>query len=151
MALKEDDNLYDKKDLEDYVNQERIDIDEGGRFYTPPKRITLLAEALGMDKQDIDSAWGGSYSGIVVFTFTLDDTLWLLKDSFGSCSYCDPLLSCDTADEAKDYPTKMCRNAYAFSDPEDAKAFVEKQRDDGYAWGWTKVADDVLDAIERQS
>jgi hypothetical protein len=139
------DRLYVRADLEDYADLDRIhdDPDSWGN----PSRLELLEQSLGLDEFDIKSARAGSYQGQMLFIFRTAGYIWLLKDSYGSCSHCDGLLA---ADHASEYAETMMRDAYAFTSIEDVREFIEAKIDgDEYGiYKWEELADEVLDVLD---
>jgi hypothetical protein len=138
-----DETLYEKDDLADYARLSNV-TDSGGR-YSGPSRQTLLKDALGVE---VKSVCSGGYQGTWLFILVVNDTLWLLKDSYGSCSYCDGLMGASGDDAVRDYAENMMRNAYAFESKNDAVRFLHQKIEEGYgSWGWPTVADEGIETL----
>jgi hypothetical protein len=148
------DQLYRKADLADHADLSRIDRSVGSHW--PPNRSDLLREALDTNVEGVCS---GGYQGTWVFILVVDDILWLLKDSYGSCSYCDGLLAAADldgrsyrtdeeelgAENVRQYAESMMNNAYAFESKNDAVRFIA--RVDGY--GWRDVRSDTIETLDE--
>lgn len=151
-------HLYEKDDLANYADLSNVD--GRGSEYGLPSRSDLLEMALGVEPTTVSS---GGYQGTYLFIFVVEDTLWLLKDSYGSCSYCDGLLSQRVNDYSYDgseeeaqseedenlrqYAESMMNNAYAFTDKNDAVWFLHEKTSDGFEYGWGSVAPDGIEKL----
>jgi hypothetical protein len=156
-------DLYVKDDLADYANIEAVH----GSEHTLPSRGSLLEMALGVEPTTVCS---GGYQGTYLFIVVVNDTLWLIKDAYGSCSYCDGLLAqrvrkhkADDEEEKEElqreedenlqqYARSMMNNAYAFESKNDAVRFLdEKAPDEERNWyhGWESVAEDGITALNE--
>lgn len=143
----EDTERYQKADLEEHADLEAIDDDP--ESWGNPSREEILQQSLGLDDGEIVSVCSGGYQGEYLFVFRSGEYLWLLKDSYGSCSYCDGLLA---ADHAKSYAEGMMRNAYAFEDDNEAVRFLHEKSDGGaeystFSYGWGPLVDDGIAGI----
>lgn len=158
-------HLYEKADLADHADIENVD--GRGSEYGVPSRSDLLEMALGVEPTTVCS---GGYQGTYLFILVVEDTLWLIKDSYGSCSYCDGLLaqqvrtySADDEAEKEElqseedenlqqYARSMMNNAYAFTSKNDAVRFLhEKAPDEDQSWfhGWESVAEDGISELSE--
>jgi len=112
---------YVKNDLIDYADVENID-----RSGYTSSRSTLLKESLGLSDRELKSYTYGSYQGTMLFVFEVGGYIWLLRDSYGSCSYCDGLLG---SSDVRTYATSMMNNAYCFESKNDAVRFLNQVLD----------------------
>lgn len=158
-------HLYEKDDLADYANVENVN--GRGSEYGLPSRSDLLEMALDVEPTTVCS---GGYQGTYLFILVVNDTLWLIKDAYGSCSYCDGLLAQEVRkhsaedeaekeelqseedDNLRQYARSMMNNAYAFEDKNDAVRFLhEKTPDEDGRWhhGWEAVAEDGIEKLSE--
>lgn len=157
-------HLYQKADLADHADLSNVD--GRGNEYGLPSRSGLLEMALGVEPKTVCS---GGYQGTYLFILVVDDTLWLIKDSYGSCSYCDGLLAQEVRtysaeDEAekeelqteedenlRQYAESMMNNAYAFEDKNDAVRFLDAKAPEDASWyhGWESVAEDGIEKLSE--
>jgi len=93
-------------------------------------RSEILASML--PNFDIESKCTGGYQGTYVFRLDGPEYVWLLRDSYGSCSYCDGLIN---NGNPYGYGVSMLRNAYAFESEDDAQRFLEAVDN----WRWERV------------
>lgn len=121
--------LYRKHDLTNYATTPTAEMDRYSR--------SDILKTMLPDSAEMETVSTGGYQGWMGFIIHLDGYVWLIKDGYGSCSYCDGLLA---ADNAASYGESMMRNVYCFDTGSDAATFVTEQ--DGYAWN--EVADDIL-------
>lgn len=136
-------DLYLQRDLTDYADE-----------YTKEKpyisRKKLLRNMLP-DDAAIDHHTTGGYQGLHGYVIVLDGYWWLLKDAYGSCSYCDGLLSAaqDSPEKVEEYGLSMMRNAYCFDTEADARAFLDAKvsDEDHWGWGWPEIADGMLNVM----
>lgn len=152
-------DLYVKDDLADYADVTAIESDDS---YGLPNRSELLSTSLGVEPTVISS---GGYQGTMLFILVVGERLWLITDSYGSCSYCDGLLAqgeqlyrAETDEEKNElleqetenlrqYAESMMNNGYAFTSVNDAVRFLnEKDCDGGHSYhhGWCAVASDGI-------
>lgn len=156
-------HLYEKDDLADYAAVEAVNGSDSE--YGLPSRSDLLEMALDVEPTTVCS---GGYQGTYLFILVVNDTLWLIKDSYGSCSYCDGLLaqqvrtySADDEEEKAElqqeedenlqqYARSMMNNAYAFESKNDAVRFLHEKDDDrSYSHGWAAVAEDGISELSE--
>jgi len=156
-------HLYEKDDLADRAELSNVNGCESE--YGLPSRSDLLEMALGVEPTTVCS---GGYQGTYLFILVVDDTLWLIKDSYGSCSYCDGLLAqqvltygADTEEEKEElqseedenlqqYARSMMNNAYAFTSKNDAVRFLQEKDDDRmYSHGWAAVAEGGISELSE--
>lgn len=131
-----EENLYVRNDLEDYAETPTR------KMSRHPKRSELIG-ALLPASADIDFYSTGGYQGHMGFVIKLDGYIWLLPESYGSCSVCDGLLS---ASDKLEYGRSMLRNAYCFETEREAKQFLNEKRVDG-TWKWRKIAGEMHEMI----
>jgi len=154
--------LYLKADLEDHADLSSIERDEEGRLRYG--RSDLLGAALDAD---VHTTCSGGYQGTYGFVLVVDDTLWVIKDSYGSCSVCDGLLAAHDRDgrpyrvedpdeldceNVQNYAQSMMRNAYAFDNKNDAVRFVHEASEgnlDVSGWSWGDIAEGVIEDINE--
>lgn len=158
--MNEEDNLYLKADLEDHADLSRIERDEENRLRY--SRSDLLEAALDTE---VHTTCSGGYQGTYGFVLVMDGLLWVIKDSYGSCSVCDGLLAAHDQDgrpyrvedpeeldceNVRNYALVMMRNAYAFDNKNDAVRFVHKAEDgdlDVWGWSWGNVSEGIIEDI----
>lgn len=131
---------YIKKDLTDYEVDNPVVDDE--RYYTSR---TDVIEALLPEEAEIHVHSTGNYQGSMGFVIELDDYLWLIKESYGSCSYCDGFIG---SKDEMEYGLSMLRNAYCLESKKDAHLFLDHIRHED-SWGWGSIADGVIDILEK--
>ena len=130
-----------KKDLADYA-QDKLESEERPLMVD---REDAMRELLP-DNAEIDVYSTGGWQGSMGFVIWLDDYTWVIKEAYGSCSYCDEFIG--TSDKAE-YMRSVMRNAYCFRDNEDAIEFLEaKQENDTFIWG--QVARHMVELIKER-
>lgn len=152
--MEENDTHYVKTDLEDRANFRNVEnhADDDGIINRGPGRTELLADVLGKDTHEIRKVREGGYQGTILFVFRHAGYVWLVKDSYGSCSHCDGYLAADDDESYKKYARSMCRNAYAFESTDDAVRFLHKKSGDGtemstFAYGWGPLVDEGIEQL----
>jgi len=134
-----DTNRYLGLDLEDYATDPPLE-EQDDRYWS---RTNIIRELLP-DTADVEVYSTGGYQGEMGFVIGLDGYYWLIKETYGSCSFCDGLLG---ADDSLEYGRSILRNAYAFDSEADARAFLREQ--DGYIWDRIKnEMAGLLDEVE---
>lgn len=141
MRLSQMSELYLGKDLEAYVEDEQV-------AEKHPRRGDLVRGLLP-DSATINIYSSGGYQGMMGFAIDLDDHIWLIKESYGSCSYCDGLIG---SGDRISYGISMLRNAYCFESIDDAVEFVDdaSDNDDGY-YGWDRISGGLIDELQKLS
>lgn len=146
-------NYYVKADLEDYADLDELLDDDAEEYRSPTLgRSEILEKALDLERDvDFDSYCTGGYQGTYLFVFEKGGYLWLLKDSYGSCSYCDGLLA---SENSASYGISMMRNAYAFENENDAVRFLHMASDrdadhDLMSYSWQKVGEQGIKLIDE--
>ena len=136
------DNLYLKRDLTDYA----VDVgDEEGRY----GRNSYL-EAVLPDEAEIEVYSTGGYQGTQGYAITLDGYYWIIKEAYGSCSYCDAFLNAQqSADQtAVEYIHSMMRNSYCFESLDDALQFLQEKDDPYEYYRWPRIASEVAENLK---
>lgn len=155
--MSDTEQLYLKADLEDRAGLDSITLNEEGRLRH--SRSSLLEDALGVEPKVTCS---GGYQGTYTFVLVVDDILWVIKDSYGSCGLCDGLLHAknytgrDDKEEGleavRNYAQSMMRNAYAFDNKNDAVRFVHQAAEgdlDVSGWAWSDVDEGTIESINE--
>lgn len=158
-------HLYQKADLADHADLSNVS--GGDSKHGVPSRSRLLEMALGVDPTVVSS---GGYQGTMVFIMVVQDTLWLVKDSYGSCSYCDGLmaqkvrtygvndeeeraeLQAEEDENLRQYAESMMNNAYAFEAKNDAVRFLNEKAPDvegNWYHGWESVAEEAIEELNE--
>lgn len=132
--METENNLYLGKDLGDYANTDVSEVDGYGR--------TTWLKAILPNSADINVYSTGGYQGTKGYVIYLDDYTWIIKEAYGSCSYCDGMIG---ADDKAEYALSMCRNAYCLENKKDAIRFLDNQ--DG--WGWDKIRSNLKEMIQK--
>jgi len=151
--MAENDTWNEGIDLDQFATLSNVPKQTDG--YGGPDRVKLLSMALDIDSDEISVVREGGYQGTLLFIFEVDGYIWLLKDSYGSCSNCDGLLAAERGGSYRDYTRGMIRNAYAFSTSNDAIRFLNDMANDNpghegstFAYGWGPLVDDAVTKIE---
>jgi len=111
-------DIQAKADLEDSaLNDHEVEFESK---YGNPGRVDILKNIL--PSYEIETACTGGYQGTYVFRLDGPEYIWLIRDSYGSCSYCDGLI--DNPDPYN-YGIQMLRNGYAFESEDDAVQFLK--------------------------
>lgn len=138
MIENENERLYLRNDLEDHADDTISSVED------QYSRAAIMRELLP-ERADVFVYSTGGYQGTMGFVIrNVDGYVWVLKEGFGSCSYCDGLLG---ADNAADYGRSMMRNAYCFKDESDAVQFIEEMRENG-VWGWHRVGEPLIEELQ---
>lgn len=126
-----------KRDLHDYADKP----DEYDKIIH--SRIDLI-ERLLPDGAEIEHYRQRGYQGKMGIVVWVDEYTWVIKESFGSCAYCDGLLA---ADDPVEYGMSMLRDAYAFETDDDAVEFVQQKLDDE-VYMWNNIGREIIRILE---
>jgi hypothetical protein len=130
------DELQLKKDLHDHaVSEENF---EGVEYRTREKLLRKILQPEWMEGTST-----GGYSGTLGFVIEEDDKVWIIKEAYGSCEYCDGLLA---AESAYTYTMSMLKNAYCFGDYTDAYEAIKLMN----GFYWQQIKNDLLNIIEAR-
>ena len=132
-------DLYIKNDLADYA-------DERATCPSPATRGQIVRALL--PDAEIRTHSTGSYQGTMGFVIHLYDYVWLIKEAYGSCSYCDGLLA---TENKISYGISMLNNAYCFETTDDALTFLSRTDELVDEWGWKDVRHGMIDEVEALS
>jgi len=137
---KDPSKLQVKADLEDRaVNASEA---EWESEYGSPSRLAILKGML--PDFEIESECTGGYQGTYVFRLDGSEYVWLIRDSYGSCSHCDGLID---HPEPYNYGVQMVRNAYAFESEEVAVEYLNLVDN----WRWDRVKDLAMKLFNKES
>lgn len=104
-----------------------IDYAEGlDSFKEEGSRVDALMQVLPDAKIDVERT--GGWQGDIYIVIELDNKVWLLNDSYGSCSGCDAFLSNQT-----DWTKRALRSAIGFNSKISAIKYLLSD-EKGYDW-----------------
>ena len=129
-------DLYLKKDLTDY-SELPTEVDGYTR--------TDYIKAILPEKATIDAHSVGSYQGTMGIVIGLDGYYWLIKEHYGSCSYCDGMLGAESKIE---YAESILRNAYCLPDEETALRFLACKEEES-SYGWNDITPEMREIVRE--